>query len=181
MPPRIGVRIEILRVPGERLHALGYRSALLPLRTQQRIHARIELFHLIEPKGVHLVGGHIGGRAKAQGNLIKRLTLRQSPDARIVRCRGAQLGERAHLPVERRIDLGADDARGFRAVVGGEAELLRTLPDRGGEDRVRGRGAAQDSHLIARAIDEEIGRHDLEPCIVPHPLRFLVEHRRKGP
>src|SRR4029077_7020321 len=36
----LGVRIEVLRIPGQRLCAPGHRTAALALRAQQRVHGR---------------------------------------------------------------------------------------------------------------------------------------------
>src|SRR6266480_3397599 len=94
---------------------------------------------------------------------------------------GAQLGKGLHLPLERRIDLGGDDARAIRAVATLQPELLRALCDRGREDRVSRLCAVQGAHLLQRALDEEVRRRNLQSRIVPHALGLLIEHYGKGP
>ena len=148
--------------------------------TQQTIHLGDELFRLLEPELVHLIRAHVGGNRLAQRDRVQRSALGQAAHASLVHGSGAQLTEGLQLPVERRKDLLRDDACGIRAVATLQAQLLRTARDRGREDRVSRRRAAQGVHLLQGALDEEIRRCDLQSRIVPHALGFLIQHYGKG-
>src|SRR5262249_48625456 len=78
------------------------------------------------------------------------------------------------------IYLRAHEVCSLLAVVAGEPELLRAPRDRGAEDRIRGRRAAEGAHLLERALDEKVRRDDLQRRIVPQPLGLLIEDQRKG-